>query len=32
MSDDNKLGLPDLENSDQSLPMDLGALAADPDS
>ena len=32
MSDDNKLGLPDLENADQSLPMDSGALAADPDS
>ena len=32
MSDDNKLGLPDLENNDQSLPMDSGALTADPDS
>jgi flagellar motor switch protein FliN/FliY len=32
MSDDNKLGLPDLENADQSLPMDSGALTADPDS
>jgi flagellar motor switch protein FliN len=32
MSDDNKLGLPDLENADQSLPMDSGALAADPDA
>jgi flagellar motor switch protein FliN/FliY len=32
MSDDNKLGLPDLENADQSLPMDSGALASDPDS
>jgi len=32
MSDDNKLGLPDLENNDHSLPMDTGVLAADPDS
>ena len=32
MSDDNKLGLPDLENGDQSLPMDSGVLAVDPDS
>jgi flagellar motor switch protein FliN len=32
MSDDNKLGLPDLENNDQSLPMDSGALAVDPDA
>ena len=32
MSDDNKLGLPDLENADQTLPMDAGALSADPDS
>jgi flagellar motor switch protein FliN/FliY len=30
MSDDNKLGLPDLENGDQSLPMDSGMLTADP--
>jgi flagellar motor switch protein FliN/FliY len=32
MSDDNKLGLPDLENGDQSLPMDSGVLTVDPDS
>ena len=32
MSDDNKLGLPDLENANQSLPMDSGALSADLDS
>ena len=32
MSDDNKLGLPDLENNDPGLPMDAGALSADPDS
>jgi flagellar motor switch protein FliN len=32
MSDDNKLGLPDLENGDQGLPMDSGMLTADPDS
>jgi flagellar motor switch protein FliN len=32
MSDDNKLGLPDLENGDQGLPMDSGILATDPDS
>jgi flagellar motor switch protein FliN len=32
MSDDNKLGLPDLENNDQSLPVDSSVLAADPDS
>jgi flagellar motor switch protein FliN len=32
MSDDNKLGLPDLENSDQGMPMDSGALTSDPDS
>jgi len=32
MSDDDKLGLPDLEKGDQSLPMDSGALSADPDS
>jgi flagellar motor switch protein FliN len=32
MTDDNKLGLPDLENSDQGMPMDSGALTADPDS
>jgi flagellar motor switch protein FliN len=32
MNDDNKLGLPDLENNDPSLPVDTGVLAADPDS
>src|ERR671929_57101 len=32
MSDDNKLGLPDLENNDPGLPVDTGALSADPDS
>jgi flagellar motor switch protein FliN/FliY len=32
MTDDNKLGLPDLENGDQGLPVDSGALMADPDS
>jgi flagellar motor switch protein FliN len=32
MSDDDKLSLPDLEKGDQSLPMDSGALSADPDS
>ena len=32
MSDDNKLGLPDLENANRSLPMDSGALSADLDS
>ena len=32
MSDDNKLGLPDLENNDPGLPVDTSALSADPDS
>src|ERR687887_2362738 len=32
MSDDNKLGLPDLEKGDQSMPADSGLLAVDPDS
>jgi flagellar motor switch protein FliN/FliY len=32
MTDDNKLGLPDLENGDQGLPMDSGVLTVDPDS
>jgi flagellar motor switch protein FliN len=32
MSDDNKLGLPDLENGDQGLPLDSGMLTTDPDS
>ena len=32
MSDDNKLGLPVLENNDPGLPVDTGALSADPDS
>ena len=32
MSDDDKLGLPDLEKGDQSLPMDSAALSADLDS
>jgi flagellar motor switch protein FliN len=32
MSDDNKLGLPDLENGDQGLPVDSGMLTVDPDS
>jgi flagellar motor switch protein FliN len=32
MSDDNKLGLPDLENGDQGLPVDSGMLTVDADS